>query len=122
MPKYIRVGEFKMKVIIKPRNIEIIEAIRVVDNIDTTIANTENRKQEIVKEEDGIWLIENYNGEETINDRKLVVVNSIQKISLSEDDILTKDGEFYIVPTIPMGYIKEIDDELEKAVEKLNTL
>lgn len=111
-----------MKVIIRPQRTEIYEAIKVKDNIDKVIIDNDDRKQEIVKEDDKLWLVETYSGEEKIGNRTLVIENSTQKISLEESDILIRKDNFYIVPNVPAEYLVEIDKVKERAVKKMNSL
>lgn len=111
-----------MKVIIRPQRTEIYEAIKVKDNIGKVIIDNDDRKQEIVKEDDKLWLVETYSGEEKIGNRTLVIENSTQKISLEESDILIRKDNFYIVPNVPAEYLVEIDKVKERAVKKMNSL
>lgn len=111
-----------MKVIIKPQKTEIYEAIKVKEHIGKVIIDNDDRKQEIVQEDDKLWLVETYSGEEKIGNRTLVIENSTQKISLEEDDVLIRKDNFYIVPSVPAQYLIEIDKVKERAVKKINNL
>lgn len=107
-----------MKVIFKPKGIEVFEAIRVQDNIGKVLIDKDGIKQEIINEDGQLWLVENSTSEETFGETKLIgVVN--QKISLKESDMLIKVDKGY---TKPIAQFIEINKPLEKAIQKINEI
>lgn len=111
-----------MKAILKPRKIEIIEVLKVKEHLNEILLETENRKQEIVVDDSGIWLEETYSGEETIGSRTLQVKSSVQRISLEENDVLTMENDFYIVPNVPSNFFIEVGEKDIYAIKKINNL
>lgn len=107
-----------MKVIAKPKPITVYDAIMVEDHIGKVLVNTKEVHQEIIQEEEQIWLVEKSETDETVNGTQLIGKVE-QKISLNIEDMLIKVDKGY---TKPIAQFIEMDKPLERAVNKINKI
>ena len=103
-----------MKVIFKPKKIDIYEAVKITEEmIGTTLTDTPTLKQELVMEDELVLKAHE------IDSNDVYYSEQDMKIFVKMGDYLIKTDKGYTKPIYP---VYELDSKLEKAIDKINKI
>lgn len=103
-----------MKVIFKPQEIVMHDAVKVEDKLIGVLTDIENLKQELIKTEEGYILKSN-------EKEKTEIYESTQEMN-----IFLKEGDYLVKTKVgfqkPVQQVIEITEEQEKAIGVINNV